>query len=469
MFKKHSYFIFVLIFLSSFFKAHANDVKLQSTQSAFQSITSDLADAKNTTGSSTKGAKNTSNNLSYVIDMLDEISSETNDSCQGSLNEAYFTLKNVSENIGKRVCNPRKKISKKAKCISQDIIDSVSPKIEDSFTALENIYNTDTDENEISDICDGEQNTPTPIPSLSPSPSSSPTPKPSPTPAPIVSDDVGSCSSSQIIPATESLPLNSSSSLKDNNGSYDFYKYSDNYGAVFKIKNNTYVPTEIKVVLDSTDSYNINPTIPEVIYIPARSELTGFKICATSNSWRYNGYTFLYKFGSSSSIYSGDGEYYFPYKADLSFKLIQGENGTYSHLDSSLYSLDFGMPEGTEITTSRSGTVIAFKEDSNEGGPDRELYKGKANYVWILHDDGSIASYLHLKQNGALVELGQKVNPGDVIGLSGNTGHSTTPHLHFQVVMPRGFAGYDYIPIRFKGISGALQEGSSYTATPISN
>ncbi len=122
------------------------------------------------------------------------------------------------------------------------------------------------------------------------------------------------------------------------------------------------------------------------------------------------------------------------------------------------------MPEGTEITAIRDGTVVAIKEDSNEGGPNEEQYVDKANYVWILHDDGSIANYLHLKKDGVLLNLGDKVKAKDVIALSGNTGYSTGPHLHLQLRLPKGFYSNDSLPMRFQGINGALIEGISYTA-----
>jgi murein DD-endopeptidase MepM/ murein hydrolase activator NlpD len=155
-----------------------------------------------------------------------------------------------------------------------------------------------------------------------------------------------------------------------------------------------------------------------------------------------------------------------PYKSGQSFEVIQGENGTFSHFDELLYSIDFQMPEGTEVIAMRDGTVLFIKEDSNENGSDPS-FKEKSNYIWVLHDDGSIASYAHIRQNGSVVEAGDKVKAGDLLGYSGNTGYSTIPHLHVQVFLYKGFSPTEYIPIRFNGIDGALIEGSFYRAVTL--
>ncbi|EKS00485.1 peptidase, M23 domain protein, partial [Leptospira mayottensis 200901122] len=52
----------------------------------------------------------------------------------------------------------------------------------------------------------------------------------------------------------------------------------------------------------------------------------------------------------------------------------------------------------------------------------------------ILHKDGSIAEYAHLKHKGISVQIGQIVQTGERIGFSGNTGFSSAPHLHFHVL-----------------------------------
>jgi murein DD-endopeptidase MepM/ murein hydrolase activator NlpD len=74
-----------------------------------------------------------------------------------------------------------------------------------------------------------------------------------------------------------------------------------------------------------------------------------------------------------------------------------------------------------------------MKEDSDIGGLD-EKFLDQGNHIIIRHSDGTLAKYWHLIKEGAFVEVGDDVNKGQVIGLSGNTGYSAFPHLHFKVV-----------------------------------
>ena len=94
-----------------------------------------------------------------------------------------------------------------------------------------------------------------------------------------------------------------------------------------------------------------------------------------------------------------------------------------------LYAIDVPMPIGTTIVAARSGTVVAVREEFFDGNGE-DL---KENFVFVRHDDGSIARYFHLTHDGALVEEGDHVAVGQPIALSGNTGDSAGPHLHFDV------------------------------------
>jgi len=121
--------------------------------------------------------------------------------------------------------------------------------------------------------------------------------------------------------------------------------------------------------------------------------------------------------------------YDLPYAKGKMFAVVQGYNGGYSHKNQN--ALDFEMPEGTEVLAAREGVVILLKQDSNTGC-DNEACAKDANFIIILHSDGTMASYVHLQFNSLNVKKGDKVKKGQVIALSGNTGWSTGPHLHFN-------------------------------------
>jgi murein DD-endopeptidase MepM/ murein hydrolase activator NlpD len=98
------------------------------------------------------------------------------------------------------------------------------------------------------------------------------------------------------------------------------------------------------------------------------------------------------------------------------------------------YTYVFDLPENTPICAAREGIVANIKEDSKKsGGP---KFRDDANYIIVMHDDGSYAWYWHLRQNGVAAQLGQLVSKGEVIGYSGRTGYAPAPALGFAVAYP---------------------------------
>lgn len=120
--------------------------------------------------------------------------------------------------------------------------------------------------------------------------------------------------------------------------------------------------------------------------------------------------------------------YRLPYEAGKAHILVQGYFSRYTHKNRA--ALDFKMKRGTKICAARGGVVIRVKEDGTKGGSNIK-YRPHGNLIVIQHDDNSRSGYWHLQHNGALVNVGDTVQQGQVIAISGKTGYTYFPHLHF--------------------------------------
>lgn len=135
----------------------------------------------------------------------------------------------------------------------------------------------------------------------------------------------------------------------------------------------------------------------------------------------------------------------------------QGFGGAFSHGDrENRHAIDFGAPIGTPVLAARDGVVMRTEGGFDQAGLDPDEYLERANFIRILHDDGSMALYAHLAEGGVHVRVGQRVQAGQRIGLSGNTGYTTGPHLHFVVQANRGMR-LESLPIRLRGPGGVVQ------------
>lgn len=143
--------------------------------------------------------------------------------------------------------------------------------------------------------------------------------------------------------------------------------------------------------------------------------------------------------------------------------IAQGMHGNFSHNGSQVHALDFDVPMGTTVVAARDGIVVDVSEGSNSGCGDASC-ASQGNYVRIDHGDGTYAVYYHLQQNGALVDVGDRVCAGQSIGLSGNTGWSTGPHLHFQVEDAFGYS----LPLYFEEL-GDVTQGWAFAGVAVTS
>lgn len=138
--------------------------------------------------------------------------------------------------------------------------------------------------------------------------------------------------------------------------------------------------------------------------------------------------------------------YTLPFETGKKVFVVQGYETLFSH--KKLKALDFKVKNGTKVHAARGGIVTAARGNSDKRGLKPEnLMDG--NYIYIRHEDGTEANYWHFKKDGVLVKVGDTVRTGQLIGLSGNTGFSAFPHLHFEVNGMDAAGNYTSLPTRF--------------------
>lgn len=177
-------------------------------------------------------------------------------------------------------------------------------------------------------------------------------------------------------------------------------------------------------------------------------------------------YEYGYVVGEPNVEHRPASPYRAPFAVGRQFTVTQAAPDALTHRDaSSRNAVDIAMPVGTAVHAAREGLVINVARSHFRGGLDVAALS-EANFVQVLHDDGTYAIYAHLQMDTVRVRPGQRVARGEYVANSGNTGFTSGPHLHFAVLRNTGLSS-ESLPVSFAGPGGVSvtpQRGRPLTA-----
>jgi murein DD-endopeptidase MepM/ murein hydrolase activator NlpD len=227
-----------------------------------------------------------------------------------------------------------------------------------------------------------------------------------------------------------------------------------------------------KNIFDVTYQYdgeyeNLYPLneVPSVGVLRGNSSKVVAKFMKVGGKFSLSNY-YHWVIGNKNVYHNNKYLYALPFKKGTSKVVTQGFNGVFSHKGESQYAVDFNHKIGEQVYASREGVVVMTKDDGKKGGVQKKYYD-KANYITVQHPDGTLGTYNHLAYKGVKVKVGQKIKRGEFIGISGNTGYTNGPHLHFIVYKPKDYKSRVSFPIKFiskEGIVTYPKRGMKLTA-----
>lgn len=235
------------------------------------------------------------------------------------------------------------------------------------------------------------------------------------------------------------------------NKKYYQYEYEKSYSykndsLKIEIKNPLYSPLRIWFINSDSEIQNkLNQINPIVLESKTDTIITLTNILKFNNQLSFSS-----RLGSLSKKIT-EIQLDFPFKDNKEYAVLQGNNTNFTHSTNwSKYAIDFNLKTNDTICSATNGYVVGVVNDYKYSGKGQE-WKSFSNFITIYEpNSGIFCQYAHLVKNGSLVKVGDKIERGQKIGLSGNTGQSTREHLHFSCLIPVNTEdGLKSIPITF--------------------
>jgi hypothetical protein len=229
-------------------------------------------------------------------------------------------------------------------------------------------------------------------------------------------------------------------------------------------------PVPVSVMINVTDSYGnlaIDCSVPFHAVVPPMTDITLVRYSphdkGRESHFRSN---YTWTVGDYTARHRPPRGYALPFPKGIGATVGASPDPS-TGLKELRHGMSFAIPEGTPVLAARPGVVVRAEDSFMERRDESVQLLNKTNAVDVLHDDGTIASYHHLKAHSLAVRVGQTVSAGERLGLSGVFGPLGVPLLRMVVWRPEGTEtgfGRVSVPIEFcddaTALCAALKDGA---------
>lgn len=219
----------------------------------------------------------------------------------------------------------------------------------------------------------------------------------------------------------------------------------------FYVHNRYNGPVEVEFHLTRSVNIISSPALPARFVVPGLSKTKTFTLSPSQSEASFSyAYQYSFTFGSPKAVHQPPKPYNPPFPSGNRFRISRSfKAGVGSASSYNAFAVNILIAKGVPVCAARSGIVMDIVSEVFTKRTSAGNIKGQTELVRVLHDDGTMGIYAHLKSGSLKVNTGMEIKERQVIGEPGISASADMPYLYFAVQKNTGMS-LESIPFEFE-------------------